>query len=694
MKQRVYFLKRVALEVAFLFSVAQVTPAQIPLPPEPVVLTNAMQVRALNQAEAARHLPVHLRGVVLGEAEPGGDGFAMQDDTSGIYLRGTPDMVARLHPGDLIEVTGTSDAGWFEPGVLVNDLHQLGRTNVPQPLPVTFEQLLSGRLDAQWVEISGIVRFCEPSPNDPRKLRLELVTGGERIIVRPNVPRTQEPLVDAEVQLRGVCYYLVNKNRQLVSPMLAIPHDIPIIVKKPAPRDPFSTPLQSPDSLMQFAPEGSYGHRVHVRGVVTRYQPGEYVFIRDGEVGLRIQTSQKGNINPGDEIDVLGFPKRGEYSPMLEDAVFKKSAAGTPPLPVRLKLAADAFDHDSDLVELEGAFVERQLLPWGCNYRFHTEDGTPFQVLLRQDNGQPISPDLLPGSRVGIAGVCSVQRAQSGLVSGLSRPASFQLLLRSPSDLVLIKLPSWWTPRHIIWLLGAITGVLLLTVAGVMLVARLRLKEQAVRRAMAEAEFSAILKERNRLAGEVHDTLAQGLGAISMQLELVKDRMKSGPEMVMKHIELAHSLVRSSLTEVRNAIWNMRSQVLENGDLAAAMEHILKEITDDTDISGRLQVTGRARRLPPVTENALLRVGQEAITNARKHAKPGCIGVQLEFEEQRVSLRVKDDGIGFDTEKPPANKTSFGLAGMRQRAAALGGELSLHSSPEQGTELILTAPVS
>jgi signal transduction histidine kinase len=694
MKQRAYFLKRVVLGVAFLFSVAQATPVQIQLPPEPAVLTNAMQVRVLNQTEAARHLPVHLRGVVLGEAEPGGDGFAMQDDTSGIYMRSSPDRVAQLHPGDLIEVTGTSDAGWFEPGVLATDLRQLGRTNVPKPLPVTFEQLLDGHLDAQWVEISGIVRFCEPSPNDPRKLRLELVTGGERIVVRPNVPRTQEPLVDAEVQLRGVCYYLVNKNRQLVSPMLAVPRDIPIIVKKPAPRDPYSTPLQSPDSLMQFAPEGSYGHRVHVRGVVTRYQPGEYVFIRDGEVGLRVQTSQRADLNPGDEIEVLGFPKRGEYSPMLEDAVFQKGAAGTPPLPVRLKEAADAFDHDSDLVELEGTFDERRFLPWGCTYRFHTKDGTPFQAMLRQDNGQPIPLDLLPGSQIGIVGVCSVERAYTGLVSGLSHPGSFQLLLRSPADLVLIELPSWWTPWHIMWLLGAITGVLLLAVAGIMLVARMRLKEQAVRRAMAEAEFSAILKERNRLAGEVHDTLAQGLGAISMQLELVKDRMKSGPEMVMKHIELAHSLVRNSLTEVRNAIWNRRSQVLENGDLATALEHILKETTDDTGISRRLQVTGRARRLPPVTENALLRVGQEAITNAMKHAKPGRIEVQLEFEEQRVSLRVKDDGIGFDAGKPPANKTSFGLAGMRQRAAALGGELSLHSSHGQGTELKLTVPVS
>jgi signal transduction histidine kinase len=694
MKQRAYFLKRVAFGVAFLFSVVQATPAQIQLPSEPVVLTNAMQVRALNQAEAARHLPVRLHGVVLGEAEPGGDGFAMQDDTSGIYLRSTPDRVARLHQGDLIEVMGNSDPGWYEPGVLVHDLHLLGRTNVPEPLPVTFEQLLDGRLDAQWVEISGIVRFCEPSPNDRRKLRLELVTGGERIVVRPNVPRTEEPLVDAEVQLRGVCYYLFNKNRQLVSPMLAIPHDIPIIVKKPAPRDPFSAPLQSPDRLMQFAPEGSYGHRVHVRGAVTRYQPGEFVFIRDGEVGLRIQTSQKADLNLGDEIDVLGFPKHGEYSPMLEDAVFQIGAAGTPPQPVRLKQAADVFDHDSDLVELEGAFDEQRMLPWGYSYGFRTKDGTTFQALLRQTNGQPASPVLLPGSRVGIAGICSVERAYTGMVSGLSRPASFQLLLRSPADLVLIELPSWWTPRHITWLLGAVTGVLLLAVAGVMLVARMRLKEQAVRRAMAEAEFSAILKERNRLAGEVHDTLAQGLGAISMQLELVKDRMKAGPETVIKHIELAHSLVRNSLTEVRNAIWNRRSQVLENGDLAAALQHILKETTDDTGVNGHLQLTGRARRLPPVTENALLRVGQEAITNAMKHARPGRIEVQLEFEEQRVSLRVKDDGKGFDAEKPPANKTSFGLAGIRQRAAALGGELSLHSNHGQGTELKLTVPVS
>ena len=250
------------------------------------ILTNAVQVRSLDAKEAGRHLPVHLRGVVIGEAEPGGDGFAMQDETSGIYLTSTPEIVAQLHPGDDIEVTGSSDPGWFAPSVVVKTIHKLGVKPLPEPKKVTYEELLSGQFEAQWVELTGIVRFCEPSPNDTRKLRIELATGGSRLVLRWNIPKAPEPLVDAETRVRGVCYYLANQNRQLLSPMIAIPHDMPIQVEVPAPADPFSEPLRSLDSLMHFNLEGSYGHRVRVQGVVTRCQPGELIFIRDGNLGF------------------------------------------------------------------------------------------------------------------------------------------------------------------------------------------------------------------------------------------------------------------------------------------------------------------------------------------------------------------------------------------------------------------------
>jgi signal transduction histidine kinase len=223
-------------------------------------------------------------------------------------------------------------------------------------------------------------------------------------------------------------------------------------------------------------------------------------------------------------------------------------------------------------------------------------------------------------------------------------------------------------------------------------VSRKRLREQANRRALAEAEFAAILKERNRMAREIHDTLAQGLSAISMQLELAKRKIIEAPDSVGHTLETAHTLVRQSLNEARNSIWNMRSQALESGDLKSALESVLRHLTDATNVSSKLECLGRPRRLPPVVENHLLRIGQEAITNAAKHAAARNIAVQLEFTDRLVRLTVRDDGHGFDVTQQKQPAKSFGLVGMRERAAQLHGELTVESKPGTGTTVTVTLP--
>jgi signal transduction histidine kinase len=242
--------------------------------------------------------------------------------------------------------------------------------------------------------------------------------------------------------------------------------------------------------------------------------------------------------------------------------------------------------------------------------------------------------------------------------------------------------------------LGIFVIASLFVTSGAILFSRRRLREQKRQREMAEHEFTAILSERNRLAREIHDTLAQGLGAISMQLELTKSRLAPEANGAGEHLEQAHQLVRSNLADARNAIWNMRSQVLETGNLASALTGVLQQLSGNTDVEGRMRVDGRLRRLPPVTENNLLRIGQEAITNAIKHAQAKFVEVVLEFADKEVRLRVKDNGRGFDTAQPPAGDSGFGLLGMRERAEELHGQLTVRSAVGHGTEVILVVPVA
>lgn len=680
------------------------TPAQKLLGAE--VLTNAAQIRSLTVARAAEALPVHLRGVMICEAQaiplPSGEpdrqqcALVLSDPTAAIYIEGPTNLLAGFHDGDELVVDGVSDPGQFAPFVRARAARRLGTAPIPPPLPVTYQQLITGGLDAQWVELSGVVRRWEPVPPGLfGSWLMVLAVDGNKVTITANGPRPSAVEPDAEVRVRCVCFYQFNQQRQVLNPALVMPRDARIEIERPAPSAPFATPLRPLAGVLQFSPDSISGHRIHVRGTVTFRQSGQRVWLRDASGAASILTRDAEVLKPGDEIDVLGFPRYGSSAAVLEDAVFRKIRSGPPPSPRVLTTPDEAFEHDAELVSLEARLVEVQPIPEGEELTLQQRDQNFKAVLQRPVASVP--GDWQPGSRVRVTGICSVIGDDSSfIVSGVWHPQSFQLLLRSPADVAVLARPPWWTPGHIILALGVVMGGLLLATGVVALLARRRLHEQKRQRAMAEAEFAAILAERNRLAREIHDTLAQGLVATSVQLRLAQKQAAEAPEPLRRHLDAAQQLVRSSLAEARHSIWNMRSQILETHDLPSALNGILQQMADGRELQTQFEVQGRPRRFAPVLENNLLRIGQEAITNAAKHARARQIRVMLDFGEKLFRLVVSDDGCGFDPDriKPSAEGGGFGLAGMRERAAELRGALNVRSAPGQGAEVVLTVPLS
>lgn len=677
---------------------------------ETTILTNAIQIRALSPERAALHLPARLRGIFMGQTGSLDQGFVIFDSTEGIYVEGAISNITR---GDIVEVTGMTDPGGFAPFVQARTVRKMGEGQIPPPLKVSLGELSNGGLDAQWVEVSGVVRSCEPMPASERptpppgsivpskaiaswserKFKMTLASGDERVAVQVNDELKPETYVDAEVRLRGICFSQHNATRQFLNPLLLVPHGVELIVEKPPLPDPFSIPSRPVSSLMEFNRQANFGHRVHVRGVVTYHRRGEFLWLREGERGLRADSRQNELLQPGDEVDVLGFPGRGQYTPVLEDAVFRKISSGAPPVSVPLGGILEAFRHDADLVEILGTLLEWRQdsdgyileLDWAGQ---HTE------ALLPSGVAPGFTDKWLPNSQMRVSGICSVMTSKNGPVSGIWEPATVQLLLRTQNDLAVVRAPSWWTYQHVMIVLGLIAGASLIAVATVMWMARQRLRDQENRRARAEAEFAAILSERNRMAREIHDTLAQGLVATSVQLRLAKKQIGAGGASLAQHLDTAQELVRESLEEARNSIWNMRPHVLEKNDLAGALEGILRQLSEGTGVEADIRVAGKARRLAPMIEDNLLRVGQEAITNATRHAHARRITVMLDFAEKQFRLRICDDGRGFDAAQPPPGGGGFGLVGIRERASQLKGELNIQSAPGTGTEVGLTVPLS
>jgi signal transduction histidine kinase len=207
-----------------------------------------------------------------------------------------------------------------------------------------------------------------------------------------------------------------------------------------------------------------------------------------------------------------------------------------------------------------------------------------------------------------------------------------------------------------------------------------------------EAQWSAVLRERGRIAREIHDTLAQGFVGVSVQLEVVARLLASSAEAARQPLDQARDLVRASIAEARTSIWNLRSQPSEADDLPSRLSRSCNRMASGSESKVYLQVKGTYRPVERKIEEELLRIGQEAVANAVRHAAAARIEVQLIYEAARVSLRVEDDGRGF---APGAGGRPghYGIRGMRERAGEIDAALVLESRPGEGTRVIVEAPV-
>jgi signal transduction histidine kinase len=206
-----------------------------------------------------------------------------------------------------------------------------------------------------------------------------------------------------------------------------------------------------------------------------------------------------------------------------------------------------------------------------------------------------------------------------------------------------------------------------------------------------KSQRSAVLAERNRLAREVHDTLAQGLTGVIVQLEAAGEAMgQSQPTKASGHLERASQLARESLQEARRSVRALRPQALEENSLSIALNELLAKMTADTPITAKLTVDGEPRLLPQVWENNLLRIAQEVLTNALRHSQATEFCGRLSFGGREVGLHLRDNGIGFH---PEEQHEGFGLQGIRERAETMAGKLAIQSEKGRGVSVSIVLPV-
>jgi len=653
------------------------------------VLTTAGEVHRLKREEAQRGYPVKIRGVVTCVL-PERQAFVIQDSTRGLYVEDHSEI--RSGPpqiGEFMEVEGVTDPSLFAPIVHAQRLRNLGEGHLPTPVYPTWDQLLNGSLDAQYVEIQGIITAVQADG-------VTLLTQGGRIKLALRVTGLKSEMLahyeDALVRLRGC----------LLASWDYVTHEVKVgeiriygadlSVDQPAPVDVFAIPGKAAADLMLFDPQASVFQRVKVSGQIVHVRDTEY-YMTDGQSGLRFVTKKPETLVAGDQVEVVGFPELSGASPVLREAVARKTGAG--PLPEAKSLPTDKLiqsDCDAMRVRVKGVLVS--VRGTQTEQVLEIQNGVrTFAARLDATNG---SVESLPvGSQLELTGVYSGQGGNRAVGQDIS---SFELLLNSPTDITVLARPPWWTLERLLIGMGALACVLAVTV---LWITQLHRKVEA-RTAELEVQIKerqrvehqrAMEQERARIAQDLHDELGSGITEISMLVTVAGSASDAdnGPG---RHLDEIGDRARQMVTALDEIVWAMNPKHDSLMSLASYSclyaDRLLKLANIACQLKGAVDLPDRA--VSSMHRHEFFLAFKEALTNVIRHSGATEVRLGVRLIGNRLRLSIADNGKGLAL--TAARGGGNGLVNMRARLEKMGGRFEIASQSGRGTTIRFYVPLN
>ncbi len=407
-----------------------------------------------------------------------------------------------------------------------------------------------------------------------------------------------------------------------------------------------------------------------IRGTVVLTSP--LLFVQDATGGVSVPSPAVApSLKLGEQVEVTGSVKAGDFSSALEYATVRSLWEGTPMPPVNITVsqaATGAFD--ATFIEVEGRLLDKQYSPDNTLVLTFDVGSQSFRAIMNRGRGDDLFRKLMAGSLLRLRGVCVVDAAFTHNLT------PFILLLRSTDDVDVLAGPPWWSTGHLV-ALGF--GFLLLALVGNFIYHRVE-----------HWRLHAVLEERERLAHEMHDTLAQSFAGIGFQLEAIRCGIPESYPVTHQQLNLASELVRHSHEEARRSIATLRPERDGPSDLLAALDLCARHMVEGGTVQVSSSTHGDPVSIPLRITDTLYRIGQEAIANAVRHAHPTQLTISLGYTAERVCLAVVDNGVGF---VQSGDLRGFGVRGMRKRAAGIAATFQILSTPRQGTLVQATAPL-
>lgn len=682
-------------------------------------LTSIEAVRNLAPETASQALPVSIEAQLVWLA-PELNSCFLFDGIHGIHVSTEECESSPFRIGDILRVTGQSDAGGFSPSIQATAIEKKGHRSLPPGRLLSSADEAKESLDCDWVTLQGRLIAVTACRDDQHStlitLKHDQTLWHVRLPSNPDYVEQLQPLLFEWVNVTVVSGVVSNQQRQFVNHIFFANDPQSFILVE---NELNQTSIETHPIHELLRVKSDFRKVVRTRGVVTQLGI-EGLYVRGEQASIRTSRPRSW-FKPGQEVELEGIVEPLPAGPAFLARSITVVGKQKPPAPKPIDLIAGIDSRlNYELVKIQAELVEvwapppvgaRRDLVLLCR-----SGATLFEARLWRGFNKDISLDI--GSLLELTGICHI--TPNLRIPWVFHIENMWIQLGTEKDIRVVQAPPWWNATRLLWAGFIISGLALAFFAWVVVLRSTVNKQAGIIRTTFEQE--AVLAERQRIARELHDNLEQGLAGLAIQLKNCKTQIElngatlkefiygkneadSHPDGTLnpmivdttsasacRAIGVAQRMLEHCCNESRSSILNLRGVIRPRAELHTELDELLAPLAQECGAVFSLSVTGTSVLLPRKVERHLLLMAKEATSNAVRHGAPSHLRVTLNYRSDQVTLRIEDDGCGFDMNNIPETK-HFGLQGMRERIHKLNGSITIVSTKSEGTVVSMEVPL-
>ena len=611
-------------------------------------------------------------------------------------------------PGDIINAKGVLKQ--YPGGYVyasISSIRKIGHGKPPLPKVATAAEINNDTFLDHLVTVSGILSDASPDEIDPRYVYAVVTDSSGPVYVpffiEDSTQKTKlESMVGAKVSVIGICSSHFHAGGRLQMGTELEISDMSAFNVLGSRADPFDAPaLHTPSRQSNLVRAGDLRPRKTIGKVIATWQKNQ-ILIRNtnGSITKALLVQSAHLPQTGDTIEAVGMPETDLYQLNLSKAIWRKApdcmVTDLPPETVSAPfMLTDGRGNREVKVQYSGRVIRLtglvRALPAVGNgdYRLNLNcDG--FDVPVDFSAVPAALEKIADGCAIEATGVCVIETENWRPQTPFPRAKGFSVIMRSPEDVRIVSRPPFWTPLR----LTVVIGALLLALVGIGIWNRIlrrivdRRSRQLAHEQLSRRETELRIDERTHLAVELHDSISQNLTGVALEISAAGRAADSDRAAARRHLNLAEKTLKSCRNELKNCLWDLRNNMLDETDINAAIRRTLSPQIGDTHLTVRFDV--RRKQFTENTIHAILRIIRELAVNAVRHGNATEIKVAGSIEDDRLLFSVRDNGCGFDpANRPGMAQGHFGLQGVKERVKEFAGELQIESAPGTGTKVTI-----